>query len=221
MGALIGFYGFSKEDQGALLWYCYKSQSGYVFIDDLNVLMERDIDCLLMKEDCVTEKKGCIKELTCEWDTLSAEEVEKLYEEMFSERDKALQKVADMITPGLFFEYHLITLQADGYYIRSVKENLDKSEKYIEADHRYSGKKLYIVVSLDGHTISEAEIELLATEKMERRISEYSEYARKNIVETLHLFEQIYENYRLPQALEIVKAEADQVLMPFDQYYMD
>ena len=142
--------------------------------------------------------------------TLSDEDMERYYTELWDEIDKAKQPIIDKISPDLYFEYHLFRLQLDGYYILWVDISKEKKEIYIKAYHRESHKRLYAAIAMDGHIISVEEVEKMAADTDIIRCPRCWENSCKDIIDNMHL-DGAYELIHLPEELSDIKKKSDEM----------
>ena len=138
---------------------------------------------------------------------------------MMDARDTAIRTVSQTISPEIFFEYHLVFCQIEGFYITKVENSDDLTEKYIWGYHRDNRRTLFIAVSMDGHSIPNEVIESRGKDQHIKRCAEYTDRMCMSVVDNMH-FCQEYANIELPIELANLKSESDKALDPFDAYYL-
>lgn len=221
----ISLLGFAETDKGAARWYCKDAGEPYSFVDDYMDMDYDNANTIVVRENSSNSKTIKYlreKEKNDEGHNyvfLSDKDIEDLYSDMMDKREIAIKAVSDEITPFVFFEYHIVTCQQDGFIITGIEESDDKTEKYLTAFHRDSHRTLFLAVSMDGHLISDAIIVEKGKDYSISKCAEYSEHFCKSMVESIRqdcAFDNIED---LPLELANIRSDADRVLSCFDGYY--
>ncbi len=220
----ICFWGFAEADKGAARWYCKDLGEAYSFIDDL-IEPDDNVKTIVIRENSLNCKTARFLKEKAEdnekhnYIYISDKDIENLYSDMMNQRDLAIKPVSDKITPSLFFEYHIVSCQRDGFIITGIEESDDKTERYLTAFHKDTHRTLFIAFSMDGHYISDTTIEEKGKDSFSKRCAEYSEHYCKSLVENIRLDDAFDDIDDLPLELANIKSEADKALTAFDAYY--
>lgn len=221
----ICFLGFAESDKGAARWYSKDLGQSICFVEGTNELDNSGADTYVILADKI--EANLLNELKKKEDLDSLHkyvyftnaDVETQYKQMMDARDTAIRTVSQIISPEIFFEYHLVFCQIEGFYITRVENSDDLTEKYIWGYHRDNRRTLFIAVSMDGHSIPNEVIESRGKDQHIKSCAEYTDRMCMSVVDNMH-FCQEYANIELPIELANLKSESDKALDPFDAYYL-
>lgn len=222
----ICFLGFAESDKGAARWYSKDSGQSICFVEDTDELENSGADTYAILADKI--ESNLLNELEKIEDSDSLHkyvyftnaDVETQYSQMMDARDAAIRTVSHTITPEIFFEYHLVSCQMEGFYITKVENSDDLTEKYIWGYHRDSRRTLFVAVSMDGHSILNEVIESRGKDQHIKRYAEYNDRMCMSVVDNMHFCREYADIHELPIELANLKSESDKVLDPFDAYYL-